>query len=124
MCHFTLETYDSCIAPEGHFKRGWTVKKCNLAYLNSIQCPNNQYRSSTDPVPCPLCQAEATSPGQPFDPTPSPGPEFQGEFSMGAQIAHMKAVFDRRRAEELARLGDEQVVEVEVVGDKDFMNLV
>jgi hypothetical protein len=109
MCHFILEIYNSCTAPESHFPKNWTVKNCNLACLNGVQCPNIQYLPTSDPVPCIACHPEAASPRVGLDHGPSPGPEFVGEFSMRVQIEHMKAVFDRRRTEHLVKLGDQKV---------------
>jgi hypothetical protein len=42
MCYFTLEIYNSCTALESHLPKNRTVKNCNLAYHNSIQCTNVQ----------------------------------------------------------------------------------
>jgi len=55
-----------------------------------------------------VCHPEAALPGVDLDYKPSPGPEFVGEFSMRVQIEHIKALFDRRREEHLAHLGEEK----------------
>lgn len=80
------------------------MKRCDLAHVNNIQCPDVQYRPSFDLISCPLCQSEASPSGAQLHSLSSPGPEFVGEFSLDVQIAHMKRTFDRRREYESAHM--------------------
>ncbi|RDI81365.1 Vacuolar protein sorting-associated protein 74 [Venturia inaequalis] len=99
MCYYTLETYNACTEPDHHHEKLWLVKHCIIFHANKVHCPDIQYEPTLDAIPCPICHDEASACEEQIGVLSSPGPEFVGEFSMDVQIAHMKAIFDRRREE-------------------------
>lgn len=108
MCYYTLETYNACTKPDQHHPKMWLARQCIISHANKIQCPDIQYKPTLDNVPCPICHNEASTSREQIGLYSSTGPEFVGEFTMGVQIAHVKAMFDRRREEECARLCDKR----------------